>query len=251
MTEETEGGGAIRELPEGGLIGQVLAKKSNDDFDVEWIDVEGGGGAVAGVSSFNGRTGAVIPQAGDYTAADVGAVSSSLTINGKPLTGNITLNAADIGAVSSISGVAASASKLEKAIDLKTSLGVTTVPNKFDGSMISYNIPVAGTLPVGNGGTGKTSLASGEVLVGNGGSPIGTRPITNFGNYTGAFINSSQPASNLINANTLWHVLGRDTGVRTSASLNDIMVRGIYAGISDLTANSSSLVSGVIYLVYE
>lgn len=35
-------------------------------------DGSGGGGA-AGVSSFNGRTGAVVPQNGDYTAAQVGA----------------------------------------------------------------------------------------------------------------------------------------------------------------------------------
>ena len=36
----------------------------------------GGGGGVAGVSSFNGRTGAVTPQNGDYTAAMVGADAS-------------------------------------------------------------------------------------------------------------------------------------------------------------------------------
>lgn len=38
-------------------------------------DTEGGSGA-AGVSSFNGRAGAVLPASGDYTAAMVGAVSS-------------------------------------------------------------------------------------------------------------------------------------------------------------------------------
>lgn len=39
-------------------------------------DSSGGGGGVAGVSSFKGRTGAVVPQSGDYTAAMVGAVAS-------------------------------------------------------------------------------------------------------------------------------------------------------------------------------
>jgi len=35
----------------------------------------GGGGTTAGVQSFNGRTGAVVPQSGDYTAAMVGAAT--------------------------------------------------------------------------------------------------------------------------------------------------------------------------------
>ena len=41
------------------------------------LDEETGGGegeTDAGVASFNGRTGAVTPKAGDYTAEDVGAV---------------------------------------------------------------------------------------------------------------------------------------------------------------------------------
>lgn len=65
-----------------------------------------------GVTTFNGRTGAVTPQAGDYTAAmvgargddwtptaaDVGAVPTNRTVNGKALSANITLNASDVGA---------------------------------------------------------------------------------------------------------------------------------------------------------
>ena len=35
----------------------------------------GGGTPGAGVSSFNGRTGVVVPQKGDYTAAQVGAAT--------------------------------------------------------------------------------------------------------------------------------------------------------------------------------
>lgn len=66
----------------------------------------------AGVTSFNGRTGAVTPQTGDYTAemvgarpstwtpsaADVGAVPTTRTINSKPLSDDVTLTAADVGA---------------------------------------------------------------------------------------------------------------------------------------------------------
>lgn len=44
-----------------------------------------------GVASFNGRTGAVTPQSGDYTAAQVGAVPASRKVNGQALSGDITL----------------------------------------------------------------------------------------------------------------------------------------------------------------
>ena len=65
-----------------------------------------------GVTTFNGRTGAVTPQEGDYTAAmvgarasnwtptaeDVGAVPTARTVNGKALSADITLSAGDVGA---------------------------------------------------------------------------------------------------------------------------------------------------------
>ena len=65
-----------------------------------------------GVTSFNGRTGAVAPQSGDYTAemvgarpstwtpsaADVGAVPTTRTVNGHALSANVTLDADDVGA---------------------------------------------------------------------------------------------------------------------------------------------------------
>ena len=59
-------------VPPGGAAGQLLSKKTAGDYDTEWIDPPEGGGT-AGVASFNGRAGAVAPQAGDYTAAMVGA----------------------------------------------------------------------------------------------------------------------------------------------------------------------------------
>ena len=61
----------------------------------------GGGGGVAGVTSFNGRQGVVLPQAGDYTAEQVGAlplagdlVSGNLVISGNP--GAQTLDLSDV-----------------------------------------------------------------------------------------------------------------------------------------------------------
>ena len=51
----------------------MLVKKSDSDYDTEWIDAQLSGSTT--VTSFNGRDGAVVPQAGDYTAADVGAAT--------------------------------------------------------------------------------------------------------------------------------------------------------------------------------
>lgn len=61
----------------GGTTGQVLAKRSNADWDTEWVTGGGGGGAV---DSVNGQTGVVVLDADDVgalpdttTAADLGA----------------------------------------------------------------------------------------------------------------------------------------------------------------------------------
>lgn len=82
-------------LPPGGAAGQLLSKKTAGDYDTEWIDPPEGGGT-AGVASFNGRAGAVAPQAGDYTAAMVGARADTWT----PTAGDV--GAVPAGAVASI-----------------------------------------------------------------------------------------------------------------------------------------------------
>lgn len=68
-------------VPDGGEPGQVLTKTANG---AEWAQPS------AGVTSFNGRTGAVAPQSGDYTAAMVGARPDTWTPT-----------ASDVGAVAS------------------------------------------------------------------------------------------------------------------------------------------------------
>lgn len=57
------------DLPAGGTDGQILTKTADG---VAWEDAPEGG-----VTSFNSRTGAITPQAGDYTAEMVGAVSEA------------------------------------------------------------------------------------------------------------------------------------------------------------------------------
>lgn len=58
-------------IPAGGAAGQVLAKKTAADYDTQWVDPPKVAGGTAGVSSFNGRSGAVKPQSGDYTAENI------------------------------------------------------------------------------------------------------------------------------------------------------------------------------------
>lgn len=79
------------QLPTGGTTGQILTKTEDGEA---WSNPPD-----TGVTTFNGRTGAVSPQTGDYTAAMVGAVPTSRTVNGQALTQNITLDAGDVGAV--------------------------------------------------------------------------------------------------------------------------------------------------------
>lgn len=69
------------------------------------------------------------------------------------------------------SNTSASADKLSSSRKLKTNLA-RTADSTFDGSADQTNIPVTGTLPVGNGGTGKNSVTSGNYLVGNGTSAM-------------------------------------------------------------------------------
>ena len=57
-----------------------------------------GGGEAAGVTSFNGRTGAVTPDQGDYTAALVGAVDKA----GDTMTGDLDMSGNDVTGVHSV-----------------------------------------------------------------------------------------------------------------------------------------------------
>lgn len=117
-----------RLMPTGGSTGQVLSKASGTNYDVEWTTPSGG------VSSVNGKTGAVT-----LNASDVGALADTYTapvssVNTK--TGAVTLTASDVGALSSS----------------------TTYVSSFNGSSgaVTYTAPVTSV----NGQTGAvTGLA--------------------------------------------------------------------------------------------
>ena len=110
-------------LSESWAVGHTGTRTGEDTNNAKYWSEQAQAAAGGGVSSFNGRNGAVIPQSGDYTAQMVGALpgdtpipskTSDLTndsgfitvedvpdvpvksVNGK--TGNVTLNYSDVGA---------------------------------------------------------------------------------------------------------------------------------------------------------
>lgn len=96
------------------------------------------------VTSFNGRTGAIAPQSGDYTADMVGALASE--------------------------GTATAATKLATSRTIRTNLGSTSSAS-FNGTA-NVTPGVTGVLPTTNGGTGNNS---GYIRAGQqGGTTIGS-----------------------------------------------------------------------------
>jgi len=79
-----------------GSNNQALIANSAQATGLQWQAI---------VNSFNGRSGAVVPTSGDYTAAQVGAVATSVQViagsglsGGGALTANVTLTAVPLGA---------------------------------------------------------------------------------------------------------------------------------------------------------
>lgn len=142
------------------------------------------------------------------------------------------------------------ADRLTNYITLQTNLGMSPLPKDFAGDM-DTTIGVTGTLPITNGGTGTTSLPSG-LLVGSGTSAISARTITN-NTSTATAISGS---TNIPTMNTLKYALDRTTNRTTDITSADtnygtVMLRGIQASTTNLISGTSTLTSGVLYLVYE
>ena len=106
----------------------------------------------------------------------------------------------------------------------------------------------SGTLGVARGGTGKSSVTSGNFLVGNGTSALTEKTPAQVLSAIGAAASSHNQAASTITAGTF-----AATGVKaaTGTDYTTARVRNIQASTTDLTAGSSSLANGDIYLVYE
>lgn len=157
-------------------INFVVSDVTDQKFTLNGLPIGGDTGDV--VTSFNGRSGDVLPEAGDYppdfigavptsrtingkaltsnitlTANDVNAAPSSLTINGHPLTGNITITAADVGAGDGIS-----------MLDVKNLLNRNNAVNLAN---TSYSTVMARGIYAGTADmvAGSTSLTSGVIYL--------------------------------------------------------------------------------------
>lgn len=124
------------------------------------LSVIGGGGA-AGVASFNGRTGAVVPQDGDYTAEQVGAVS----LSGGTMTGNLILNGDPTN-------------NLQAATKQYVDVLGDTVNDILDGTEALPYLP-------DNGGTLTGALNMGSNKITMGATPTETTDVTNKGYVDG------------------------------------------------------------------
>lgn len=71
----------------------------------------------SGVTSFEGRTGAITAQEGDYTAAMVGAVPTTRTVNGKALSADVEIGAGDVSYDNSETSAIITGDNVQSAID--------------------------------------------------------------------------------------------------------------------------------------
>lgn len=133
--------------------------------------------------------------------------------------------------------------------DTENAIGVRAAQLPDTGLYTSTSRPSESlAMPVARGGTGAASLTSGAALIGAGTGAVTTRAIKDNTSASAALTASSA----LVTMNTLRYALNRTTGPGAAdTNYTTAMMRAIQASTTDLTAGSSSLTSGVIYLVYE
>ena len=179
-----------------------------------------GGGGDAGVSSFNGRTGAVVPQDGDYTADQVGARPDTWTpnatevgalpITGGTLTGNLVLGDNKITTNSTPSAVSDVTNK--GYVD-----GVVkVVSDEVDGIIAGttpISVPIATDTKVGGVKVGAGLSVDGEGTL----STAQTYLSTQGGTMTGAIAMGSQKITGLADATDPGDALNKKVGDATYA----------------------------------
>ena len=173
-----------RLMPTGGTTGQVLAKASGTNYDVEWINQSGGGGAV---DSVNGQTGVVV-----LGADDVGALPDTTT-------------AADLGAyVLPTGGIP----KTDLASDVQTSLGKADTALQ-SAPVTSVNSKTgAVTLTASDVGALSSSTTFVSSFNGSSGAVTYTAPVTSVNGSTGAVVinNATTSAAGLMSATDKSHL---------------------------------------------
>ena len=160
-----------------------------------------------------------------------------------------------------LNGNALTATKLETARTITANLASSTA-GSFDGSA-NITVGVTGTLPIANGGTGLTSAPSMLVNLASttATSPLqasprpgvtGTLPIANggTGQTTAAGVRNALGLGNTTGAVP---IANGGTGATTAAAARTALgcAPAYTYSTTDLTAGSSALTTGTLYIVYE
>lgn len=188
---------ALIKTPDGGFY--VNDTEFQVDYNKNILSLTNQGGGASGVSSFNGRTGAVVPQDGDYTAEQVGAVS----LSGGTMTGNLILNGDPTN-------------NLQAATKQYVDVLGDTVNDILDGTEALPYLP-------DNGGTLTGALNMGNNKITTGATPTETTDVTNKGYVDGVVKVVSDEVDDIIAGTTPISVpIATDTkvgGVKIGAGL--------------------------------
>lgn len=143
-------------LSESWAVGGTGTRAGEDTNNAEYWAGQAQAAAGSAVSSFNGRTGAVVPQSGDYTAAMVGALAQDGTAVAAQTAGTCTGNAATATSASTCTGNSATATKLATPVSIGNA--------SFDGS---ENLTAAqiGFVPSTGGGFSGSVAVGGDLYV--------------------------------------------------------------------------------------
>lgn len=122
---------------------------------------------------------------------------------------------------------AGTAAKLAASKTIQTNLASTSAAS-FDGSA-NVTPGVTGTLGVANGGTGRDTLTSGSVLIGNGTGQVGLRSIRN-NTSTGALgWTSASTDTTLVTTNTIAYWNGAYSGTSSNISVVGTITTGTWS----------------------
>ena len=130
---------------------------------------EQGAKADSAIQGIQGNGTTIAPNANkivNITPSNIGAVSTSRTVNGKALSSNISLTASDVGAAASSHGnhVPTVQTASNKIFLRNDNTWQTVTPSNIGAAASSHNHSASnitsGTLPISRGGTGATSASS-------------------------------------------------------------------------------------------
>lgn len=246
-------------LSQSWAIGGTGTRTGEDTNNAKYWSEQAAAAAGGGVASFNGRSGAVLPQTGDYTAAMVGALPSDTVIPTK--TSDLTNDSGYITSSANISGTAAGLSAT-LGVD-RGGTGRTTLTSNAiltgNGTTAVNMVPTAvgaayataangaltfGTLPVGQGGTGASTFTANSAII-SGSTTTGaftTRAITN-NTATSTALTAN---TNLITANTLRYHTNRTTSVAAAdTNYTTYMARGVALVSTDTTPTNNGQIAWV------